>query len=143
MAAVLVALYEGHDAAERVRNRLVHEGFPTDRVKLTSAREPGQAGNVPADSPAGQFHEYFRSLFDSDDLVRHADMLADRVSRGAAAVTVHPRGDDEISQAMQVLEAGQPLELGREHLDDTFMEHAAADKERPYLARVLSGSRPD
>jgi len=143
MAAVLVALYEAHTDAEQVRNRLVHEGFPTDRVKLTSRQEPGQAAAVPADSGSEQFHRYFRSLFDDAQLVRRADSLAERVAQGAAAVTVHPRGDEEIAQARQILESGSPLELGREHLDDTLMEHPRSAHERPYLARVLLGSRAD
>ena len=140
MAAVLVALYEGHPAAERVRDRLVHEGFPTDRVRLTSSLEPGEARSVPAGSRERQFHRYFRSLFDEPAKRRHADRLAERVAGGAAAVAVHPRGDEEIALALRVLEEGAPLDLGREHLDDTFLEHAAATKSRPYLERVLTGS---
>jgi hypothetical protein len=143
MPAVLVALYEGHPAAERVRNRLVHEGFPTDRVRLTSGEEPGEASSVPAGSREKQLHRYFRSLFDDPSKRQHAEQLAERVRGGAAAVAVHPRGEQEIALAMRLLHEGEPLELGREHLDDTFLEHAAASKSRPYLERVLTGSTPE
>ena len=143
MAAVLLALYAGHPAAERVRNRLVREGFPTDRVRLTSSLEPGEADSVPAQTRKGQFHRYFRSLFDDAAERSHADRLAERVDGGAAAVTVHPRGEEEVAIAMRLLEEGEPLDIGAEHLDDTFLEHAAATNPRPYLERVLTGSSSD
>ncbi len=143
MAAVLVALYDGHPAAERVRTELVMDGFPTDRVSLTSCREPGTAGVIPAESSAERFREYFESLFDSDAQRCHADQLADRVRSGAAAVTVHPRGEREIARATEILERNAPLEIDREHLEDTAMEFAASSHERPYLSRVLVGNRPE
>lgn len=142
MAAVLVALYDGHPTAERVRTQLVTDGFPTDRVRLTSRREPGAAGVIPADSAAARYREYFESLFDSEEQRRHADWLAERVQSGAAAVTVHPRGEREISRATEILERNQPLDVGREHLDDTTMEYAAASHERPYVSRVIAGNPP-
>ena len=67
MAAVLVALYEDYDTAGRVRTQLVSDGFPTDRVELTSSREPGQAGSMPGDSRGDQFQKYFDTLFEDDN----------------------------------------------------------------------------
>jgi hypothetical protein len=143
MAAVLVALYDGHPRAERVRTELVADGFPTDRVSLTSPREPGTAGIIAADSATDRYREYFESLFDSDEQRRHAKWLASRVRAGAAAVTVHPRGEREIAQATEILERNGPVEIDREHLEDTTMEFASARHERSYVSRVIAGNRPE
>ena len=143
MPAVLVALYDSHATAVRVRTQLVHEGFPTDRVDLASPGEPGPAGMIAAGSASDQFREYFESLFDDEHDRRHAQCLADRVRGGAAAITVHPRGQTEIERAIAILAHHRPLEIEREHLDDTTLEKAASDHERSYLSRVLTGERPD
>jgi len=42
MSAVLLAVFGQYGDAERVRTQLVRDGFPTDRVELTSATEPGR-----------------------------------------------------------------------------------------------------
>ena len=65
MSALVVALYDNHAAAERVRTRLVQEGFPTDRVELTSSGQAsvlGHSGDLEA-----QLEEYFSGLFDRVD----------------------------------------------------------------------------
>jgi hypothetical protein len=143
MAAVLLALYEDHATAQRVRTQLVHDGFPTDRVDLASRREPGPAGLVPENPASDQFREYFQSLFDDERERRHAQYLAERVRNGAAAITVHPRGVTEIERAIAILAHHQPLGIEREHLDDTALEKAASDHERSFLSRVLTGTRPE
>jgi hypothetical protein len=142
MPAVLVALYDSHATAARVRTQLVHDGFPTDRVDLASPREPGPAGLIAAGSASDQFREYFESLFDDDQERRHARYLAERVRGGAAAIAVHPRGETEIERALAILAHHRPLEIEREHLDDTTFEKAASDHERSFLSRVLTGTRP-
>ena len=43
MTPVIVALFDDYGIADRVRTELVADGFPTDRVELTSLMEPGQA----------------------------------------------------------------------------------------------------
>lgn len=143
MAAVLVALYQDHATAQRVRTQLVHDGFPTDRVDLASPSEPGPAGLVPASPASDQFREYFQSLFDDERERRHAQVLAERVQNGAAAITVHPRGETEIERAIAILAHHRPVAIEREHLDDTTLEKAASDHERSFLSRVLTGKRPD
>jgi hypothetical protein len=50
MSAVLLAVFNDYDAADRVRVTLVRDGFPTDRVHLTAACELGCAGLEPASS---------------------------------------------------------------------------------------------
>ena len=51
MSAVLLAVFNNYEAADRVRLELVRDGFPTDRVELTAACEPGRAAYVPARPP--------------------------------------------------------------------------------------------
>jgi hypothetical protein len=143
MSAVLVALYDSHATAVRVRTALVHDGFPTDRVDLVSTREAGPAGVITASSPRQQFCEYYESLFDDERERRQADVLADRVRSGAATITVHPRGQPEIERAIEILKRNGPLEIEREHLDQTTLEHAASAHERSYVARVLKGDESE
>ncbi len=40
MSAVLLAVFNEYGVADRVRTRLVGDGFPTDRVELTASCEP-------------------------------------------------------------------------------------------------------
>jgi hypothetical protein len=141
MAAILVALYDNYSTAERVRTELVHDGFPTDRVELTSRPEPGTAGTLAAGSSEERFRKYFETLFDEERHRGCADYLAGRVATGAAVVTVHPRGDEEIGRASQILERNGPLELDREHLDQTVLEHAASAHGRTLIARLLEPDR--
>jgi len=44
MSAVLLAVFDEYQVAERVRVELVRHGFPTDRIELTAGCEPGRAG---------------------------------------------------------------------------------------------------
>jgi hypothetical protein len=103
MAAVLLALYDSHTTAERVRTELVDDGFPTDRVDLVSPHESGPAGLIAAASSTDQLRKYFESLFDDERERRHAHVLAHRVRIGAATITVHPRGGPEIERAGEIL----------------------------------------
>jgi hypothetical protein len=139
MPAVLVALYEQHATAEAARTELVNDGFPTDRVELTSTREPGHAGMVPAEGRAQRFREYFRTLFHGETSERRAEAFTNRVCEGRAAVTVHPRGEPEIARAKKLLRRHHPQELAEESLDDTAMEQAAANSEQPVIEQVVRG----
>ena len=111
MPAVLVALYEQHATAEAARTELVNDGFPTDRVELTSAREPGHAGMIPAEGRAQRFREYFRTLFHGETSERRVDAFTNRVCEGRATVTVHPRGEREIARAKELSSRHHPQEL--------------------------------
>ena len=66
MSAVLVAVFNDHASAEAVRTRLVKDGFPTDRVELTSLQELGQVKLVPREGLSAKLTAYFRKLFQSD-----------------------------------------------------------------------------
>jgi hypothetical protein len=140
MGAMIVALFENHDAAERVRTALVSDGFATDRVELTSRREPGQAGTGPAAALPDQLEDYFRKLFDREHEQSFADSLVQSVRDGRAAITVHPRGEVEVQRAREILQQGSALEMRDRDIDDQTMEQAAAPTDTaPFVKKVLTG----
>src|SRR6185312_11421819 len=106
MSAVLLAVFNDYETADRVRLELVRDGFPTDRVELTAACEPGRAAYEPAQALRGKFVQYFRTLFKADADRRYAESLAERIDCGAATVTVHPRGAVETNRAAKIIESG-------------------------------------
>jgi hypothetical protein len=95
MSAVLAALFPSHEVADNVRTRLVQDGFPTDRVELTSREEAQQADLVPADSAAEKLTLHFRRLFPTADDAEATQMLCNGVIEGGAvclrysSLTVH------------------------------------------------------
>ena len=125
MSALVAALYENHAVAEQVRTALVTEGFPTDRVELSSTHDPGQAALGPAAGRDKQLHDYFGQFFDRDDEAGDVRKFAEGVSRGQASVVVHPRGDIETRRALDILQASHPVELREHDLEDQGMERAA------------------
>jgi hypothetical protein len=139
MAAVLVALFDTHASAERTMTALVRDGFPTDRVKLISVGAPATVEAMPAPARAQKFQQYFHTLLGEG---ASAEALAERVSRGMAAVSVLPRGTEEIRRARELLEHARPLELEGHDLDDTALEHAAARRARPMLETLLGTDPP-
>jgi len=144
MSAVLVAAFKDHATAEDVRTALVKEGFPTDRVELTSSEELGQANLVPREGLGEKLTEYFRKLFQhgTPDGGEHWVPLFQRaVLDGKAAVAVQPRGDLETQRALQLLNQGKPVELRGVDLQNQPLEHAATDKETPiftWMGKVLA-----
>ena len=104
MSAVLLAVFDDHPVAECVRVALVRDGFPTDRVELTASCEPGRAALGPADSPHDQLVPYFGVLFMGESQRDYAEQLAACVEKGAATITVHPRGATETARALAILE---------------------------------------
>jgi hypothetical protein len=143
MSALVVALYDNHAAADRVRTKLVREGFPTDRVQLTSKSEPGQAAVVgPADGLEAQLEEYFTGLFDRVDELPNVHLFVDGVQQGHAALTVHPRGDTETTRALQIMEQAQPIEICDHDLQDQAMERAASDSDNDsFVKQLLDATR--
>jgi hypothetical protein len=110
MTPVIVALFDDYGIADRVRTELVADGFPTDRVELTSLLETGQADAEPGDAFVARVSNYFHTLLDQGE--RHngeADDLAQRVRGGNSAITVHPRTDYEIDSARQILHRHRPV----------------------------------
>jgi hypothetical protein len=143
MSALVVALYDNHAAAERVRTQLVSEGFPTDRVQLTSSIEPGQAAVVGPDQEfPRQLEDYFTGLFDRTDELPNVHLFVDGIQQGHAALTVHPRGEVETTRALQIMEQAQPLELCDHDLHDQGMERAATPQNsEPFVKQLFDASR--
>jgi hypothetical protein len=111
VSAVLLAVYNHHEAAQRVRVVLIRDGFPTDRVDLTASNDLGRAGMAPAHSPYGKCVQYFRMLLRRPDERHYPEILARRVEDGAATITVLPRGAIETARAREILQHAQPVEV--------------------------------
>jgi len=94
MSALVAALFKDHATADQVRTALVSDGFPTDRVQLTSPTEPGPAALNPADTRRDQLREFFAQLFPEADESENVRTFVEGVRNGNAAVVVHPRGDN-------------------------------------------------
>jgi len=109
MSAVLLAVYNHHEAAQRVRVVLIRDGFPTDRVDLTASDDLGRAGLGPAHSPYGKCVQYFRMLLRRPDERHYPEILARRLEDGAATITVLPRGVIETARAKEILQHAQPV----------------------------------
>ncbi len=144
MSAVLVAVFNDHATAQAVRTRLVKDGFPTDRVELTSCQELGQAKLVPRDGVDAKLTEYFRNLFQTGDNgngERWVRPFQRAVLDGKAALAVQPRGDVETQRAIQLLNESGPIELRGADLEQQTLEHAATETETPvitWMGKVLA-----
>lgn len=136
MSAVLLAVFNDYEAADQARLELVRDGFPTDRVELTAAREPGRAGIEPALSLHDKFAQYFRTLLSSENERDYVEVLANRVEGGAATITVHPRGWVETERATEILEHSEPVEVVRHDLANQAMEYAAAPHDGPWIRHI-------
>jgi len=138
-SALIAALFSDHAAADRVRVRLSSgdAAFPNDRVQLTSAVEPGNAGLVPAASFALKLQAYFRTLFDREDEADHVRSLSEGVQHGHGAIAVFPRGDIETQRARDVLRQAKPLQFYEHDLDKQTLEHAASEDSAPVVANVV------
>ena len=137
MSALVAALYKDHATADQVRTALVSDGFATDRVQLTSPREPGPAGVTPADDTTAQLRKYFEQVFPDPAEANEVSTFVDGVSHGNAAVVVHPRGDVEVKRAMSILSASQPLEVREHDLANQAMERAASHDGETMVGKVM------
>jgi hypothetical protein len=136
MSAVLLAIFPDYDIASRVRMALFEDGFPTDRIELTACCEPGRAALQAADTQHRQFARYFSTLFTRLDEKEFPEQLARRLDDGAAAITVHPRGEVEVLRATEILTHGQPTEVVQHELTDQRFEHAAAKNAKPWVSHL-------
>ena len=136
MSAVLLAVFNDYDAANRVRIDLVRDGFPTDRVELTAGCEPGRAACQPAAALHDKFVQYFRTLFCNEDERQCAEVLADRVDQGVATITVHPRGALETTRATEILQKAAAVDILKHDLVNQKWEHAAASHAVPWLQHL-------
>ena len=144
MSAVLLAVFNEYGAADRVRTRLVSDGFPTDRVELTAAADPGRAGLDPATSSRTRFLQYFRTLMYEADEQPFVEALATRVEAGAVTIVVHPRGAIETERATEILEDAGAVEVVAHDLGNQSFEHAAARTDgywvRHFIPKNTSGA---
>ncbi len=136
MSAVLLAVFSDVEAAERVRVRLVCDGFPTDRVDLTALTAPGRADCEPARTAHERFVQYFGTLFGLEASALRANEFAERIEHGAAAVTVLPRGAVELERASKLLDRAKPEELMQRDLEQRSWEFAAAPHESTWIRSV-------
>lgn len=137
MSAVILAVFNEYSAADRVRTRLVSDGFPTDRVELTASQEPGRAGLHPAQSSQTRFVQYFRTLLNKDEERSFAEALAARVAGGAATITVHPRGAIETERAAEILEGEGATEVVGHDLENQSFEHAASKSDGYWVRHFM------
>jgi hypothetical protein len=137
MSAVLLAVFNDYGVADRVRIKLVSDGFPTDRVELTSSVEQGHAGLVPTPSVHDRFVHYFRTLLREEDERTFCEALAHRVEEGAATVTVHPRGAIETARAAEILEDEGAVEVVGHDLQRQSFEHAASRQDGYWVRHFM------
>src|SRR5690348_648181 len=126
MSPVMAAMFTDSREAERVLLELVRDGFPTDRVDLTSDGEPGRSRLAPASSAHDRFVRHFRAIFIAENEQALAERLAERIEHGGAAVTVHPRGTLETMRAHVILVRAHPLEVVEHDMANQTLEHAAS-----------------
>ena len=139
MSAVLVAVFNDHATAEGLRTRLVIDGFPTDRVELTSRQALGQVELVPREKLGDKLTEYFRKLLQGDgsgSAERSVQLFQRAVLDGKAALAVQPRGDLETQRALQLMNEAGPVELRAADLQNQTLEHAATESETPILTWI-------
>ena len=137
MSAVLLAVFNDYGLADRVRTKLVIDGFPTDRVELTASAEPGRAGMQPASTARDRFVQYFRTLLGEEDERPFVEALARRVEDGAATVAVHPRGAIETARAAEILEDEGAVEVVGHDLQNQSFEHAASRRDGYWVRHFM------
>jgi hypothetical protein len=137
MSAVLLAVFKEHTVADRVRTQLVKDGFPSDRIELTSARAPDQVKLEPAASRRAKYEQYFSALLAGEREGPFVRSLVDRIDQGAAAVAVHPRGSVETARAAQILEHAGAVEVRAHDLDHPFPEQAASQEDGYWVRELL------
>jgi hypothetical protein len=136
MQDLIVALYDDHARAVEVRTQLVKDGFPTDRVEVTSPSEHRQAQKSPADAFETKVRQYFETLCANDAGEQKLEEFTRAVLDGASAVTIHPRGEEEIERAEAILQSQNPRDVYRYlpddagHVADRKIERAAMPPER-------------
>ena len=104
----IIALYRSQESAERARVRLHKEGFATDRLDVISSQSKGRAVDFPGQSRDEDLFAHFRVLLDDEREGPLVDGIVDSIRNGKAVLVVLPRGEVEIEQARDIIEAHEP-----------------------------------
>src|SRR5262249_12526932 len=137
---VVAAVFADHPAAQSVRTALVKDGFPTDRVELTSREELGQVRIEPASGVPEKLAQYFEQLFPQAHGRQAVLRLSQAVLDGHAVVAVHPRGEVETQRAIELLNHSDPVEFTVADLNNQPLERAATREESTpwsWIGRVM------
>src|SRR5579884_672014 len=104
----LVAFYQSFSDAERVRDRLISEGFPATDVRLS---EPLAA--TTAEGPAGEAGRpgFFGWLFGGDIPERERGLYEAHLREHRAAVSVWVMDDRLYQRALEVMEECNPIDI--------------------------------
>lgn len=137
MQDLIVALYGDHATAANVRTELVKDGLPTDRVELTSPHEHRQVDRGPADGFETRLRDYFRALCADATEAHRLNQIAQAVIDGASAITIHPRGEEEIRRVENILARHHPREVYR------YLPQDAAHVADRKIERAASGRAPE
>lgn len=137
MSALVAALFKDHATADRVRTALVSDGFPTDRVQLTSADDPGPVALSPSGGKNDQLQDFFAHIFPNPDERENVRAFVDGVRNGNAAVVVHPRGDIEVQRALGILNSSDPIDVREHDLQDQTMEQAASRSSSTVVGKLV------
>lgn len=137
MNALMLALFPDHEAAEAVRVALFRDGFPTDRLNVTSRIDEGSARVGPDVTQHHRLLTYFQSLFSLPGEQELAEHLTAQVEEGAAALTIHPRGDIEIVRATELVRHAHPVIFETRDLDSQAFERAASPSQRALAGKVV------
>jgi hypothetical protein len=140
MSAAIRALFRAHEAAVRARTMLVRDGFPTDRVALTSADEPGHADLAPSAELPDRLTEHFGQVLSFENERERVQELAGEVQKGAAVVVVHPRGTIETDRALRILATAGATLTYKHDLEHQAMERAASRDSKPIVEQSLPES---
>jgi hypothetical protein len=143
MSAVILAVFPDYETADRVRMKLVQDGFPTDRVELTATRELGRAALEPAESPHGKCVQYFSTVLAREDEQPYVEALVQHIENGAATITVHPRGALETNRATEIIQQAKPADVVGHDLTKHGWEHAAAKNDGSWIQHVWLEASPD
>ncbi len=137
MNALMLAVFRDHQTAEAVRVALFRDGFPTDRLSVTSQVDEGPARVQPDETQHHRLLTYFQSLFSLPGEQELAEQLTSLVEEGAAALTIHPRGVIETARATELVKRANPVIFEARDLDTQTFERAASPSDQAMAGKVL------